>query len=352
MSGNDELEIMLDSQLYASLISGASLRKLPGYSFYPGQLGKRNFMSIRTMQEIVHKTIDYQLGLPVTRILGPTVKVDALGGFWSGVSFALGDETAAYHSSMEDSRPLYIALLVDEAALVGNQAELDSWLDDLTTLDADGFYVVVARRSAGYPSIMPPECMSKVMYLAYVLGEINGYEVIFGFADLDGIPLIAVGADAVATGWYSNLRLFNERRWLPSSGGRQARPRYTSAELMSSILKDTELQTIFEVGHVASVTNGDVFDKQFASRNPADIVWSPEIACLQHWDALGRLAVDFGTGGGSGPNLDRLEVAVQDATRLFLGLEGEGAQFEYPLVGRRLSAWAEGVGLFRGEVGI
>ena len=241
-SDSDSLKIVFDSQLYASLISGARPRKLPEYAFYPGQLGRRDFMSIRTTQSIVHDTLGYQYDIPVTSILGPTVKIDALGGFWSGVSLTLSDEAVAHHASVGDSRSLFVSVLIDEAALLGSQEVLDAWLDDLTTLETSGFYLVLARRTASYPAILAPECMSKLLYLAYVLGEVNGYELHFGFSDLDGIPLIAVGASAISTGWYSNLRLFNERRWLPSSGGRQARPRYTSAELMGSLLKDVELQ--------------------------------------------------------------------------------------------------------------
>ena len=351
-SDSDSLEIVFDSQLYASLISGARPRKLPEYAFYPGQLGRRDFMSIRTTQSIVHDTLGYQYDIPVTSIMGPTVKIDALGGFWSGVSLTLSDEAVAHHASVGDSRSLFVAILIDEAALLGSQEELDAWLDDLTTLETSGFYLVLARRTASYPAILAPECMSKLLYLAYVLGEVNDYEVNFGFSDLDGIPLIAAGAGALGTGWYSNLRLFNERRWLPSSGGRQARPRYTSAELMGSLLKDVELQTIYELGHIASVTNGDGFDRVFAGRNPADVVWNSETSCLQHWFALKRLVDDVSRSQDVAANLDRLEVAIEDATSSSLGLEAQGVQFEYPSIGRRLRAWEEAVGLFRSEIGI
>ena len=351
-SDSDSLKIVFDSQLYASLISGARPRKLPEYAFYPGQLGRRDFMSIRTTQSIVHDTLGYQYDIPVTSILGPTVKIDALGGFWSGVSLTLSDEAVAHHASVGDSRSLFVSVLIDEAALLGSQEVLDAWLDDLTTLETSGFYLVLARRTASYPTILAPECMSKLLYLAYVLGEVNGYELHFGFSDLDGIPLIAVGASAIGTGWYSNLRLFNERRWLPSSGGRQARPRYTSAELMGSLLKDVELQTIYELGHIASVTNGDGFDRVFAGRNPADVVWSSETSCLQHWFALKRLVGDVSEGQDAGANLDQLAVAIEDSTSSFLGLEAQGVQFEYPSIGRRLRAWEEAVVLFRSEIGI
>ena len=351
-STEGRLQIVMDSQLYASVIGSTRLGKLEDYPFYPGQLGRRSFASISRLQDIVHSAIDYQCGLPLTSILSPAVPIDAVNSVWSGVYLTLLDESCTYYSSKGDSRPLYGSLLIEEGALVGARADLDALLDDLTSYEVDGYYIVIVRNAVAYPSIMSEDCMNSAMYLAYVLAEVNGYDVIWGFSDLDGIPLVASSVGTIATGWYANLRQFSYARWLPSGGGRQPRPRYTSVQLISSLIKDIELQSIYDLGQILSVIRNDQYDSAFSSADPAVVSWRLEAGCLQHWRAVGRLAQDVSTGAGVSRDLDVLEDAIADAISYALLLDTHGAAFSHPFPWSRLESWSAALGRFRSEVGI
>ena len=74
-----------------------------------------------------------------------------------------------------------------------------AWLDVLTTLDVAGFYLVVGRRKAVYPP-MPWERgnLFNLLRTIFTLSVVNEYEVVWGFADVDGLMGLAAGADAIA----------------------------------------------------------------------------------------------------------------------------------------------------------
>ena len=352
VASDGNIQVLLDSQLYASVIGSSRLGKLKDYPFYPGPLGRRSFASVARIQEVAHSTIDYQCDLPFTAIVTPAVPVGSFNGVWSGIYMSLLDESFRYFGSRDDGRPLYAALLIEESAFAADQDDLDEFLDDLTSYEVAGYYIVVVRNAVTYPSVISDDCLSSMMYISYVLSVVNDYDVIWGFSDLDGIPLIASGAETIATGWYSNLRQFTYSRWLPADGGRQPRPRYTSVQLMSSLIKDVELQSVFDLGQVMTVIQDDRYDGAFSSKDPALVNWRLQDACLQHWCAVGTLVEDANTGSGISGDLDSLENSIASAAALARVLDGNGIPFGPPAPWSRLGSWADAVARFRSEVGV
>jgi hypothetical protein len=73
------------------------------------------------------------------------------------------------------------------------------------------------------------------MFLNHVLSS-KGFFVINGFSDLVTPFLGAAGAEAGATGWWSNLRTFSLERFSPTTGGgRRPIERYLSCALLNRI---------------------------------------------------------------------------------------------------------------------
>jgi hypothetical protein len=79
------------------------------------------------------------------------------------------------------------------------------------------------------------EVIAGWMFLNHVL-SVKGFLVINGFSDLLTPFLGAVGAEAGATGWWSNLRTFSLERFSPATGGgRTPTERYLSCALLNRI---------------------------------------------------------------------------------------------------------------------
>jgi hypothetical protein len=100
----------------------------------------------------------------------------------------------------------------------------------------EGFYVLVATGNAeARADLFNAEVIAGWMFLNHVL-SVNGFLVINGFSDLLTPFLGAAGAEAGATGWWSNLRTFSVERFSPStSGGRTPTARYLSCALLNRI---------------------------------------------------------------------------------------------------------------------
>src|SRR5690606_36681390 len=75
-----------------------------------------------------------------------------------------------------------------------------------TSWDATGFYICIVRDEATYTQKFHPDRFAHLMYATYVLGELNKFEVVFGYADYLGLALRAAGASAIASGWSQSLR--------------------------------------------------------------------------------------------------------------------------------------------------
>jgi hypothetical protein len=127
-------------------------------------------------------------------------------------------------------------LAIDEAAL-SDWDRVADWLDAITTLDVQGFYLIVSRRTPTYPPL-PWEtvALTNLLRLIYTLTALNEYEVYWGYADVDGLLGIAAGATAVAAGWTYGLRQFGVERYSEQrAGGAPAVPRVYAAGIMSDL---------------------------------------------------------------------------------------------------------------------
>jgi hypothetical protein len=138
--------------------------------------------------------------------------------------------------------------------------------------------------------------------------SVKGFLVINGFSDLLTPFLGAAGAEAGATGWWSNLRTFSLERFSPATGGgRTPTERYLSCALLNRI-------TYYELDilrrRVRSVLNRLSTDALYAwegSQPPRN----KEV--LQTWDAIKALNQALVISAAEEESLHRCGKAVETA---------------------------------------
>lgn len=262
------VERIVDPQLYAGTIWPVRDGRLTDYPYYKQRLAPVSF-SPGQIQWLVKAALDWQAALDISAVVSPTVRVDALGSQWAQIAMMLAQETVARH---DGEKPLLISLVVDEDAL-RQRSLVNEWLNDLTLLDVDGFYLVVRRTSETYRQHYEPDVLASLLGICYSLAELNEYRVFVGYTDITTMLFHAVGVTATCAGWYVNLRQFNLRRFEPVSGGRPARARYSSSPLLNCIYM-TELDGIYNGGRVADVLSRTPFDASFnGNTNPENVPW-------------------------------------------------------------------------------
>ncbi|MCK4786405.1 MAG: hypothetical protein KAV87_21790, partial [Desulfobacteraceae bacterium] len=290
--------ILFDPQFYVATLTpprNEPLRDghLGEYEYYNDNhpLRRTHFTPSR-IQQYVEECIGYQhiiLGENLSYNISPSILFDDFRDNWSQIALDLGIESAEYHATLSNVRPLLISVTVSESALNSTEA-LEVFLDAITELDVAGFYLVIRPNASSLVNAIDPLRFSRLMYMCYVLSIVNEYTVIVGYSDWHSFILKSVGVNFTACGWYQNLRQFSLSRFMPAKGGQRPRKRYSSAPLLSCPLISPELQDIYLAGQLENVLTGTEHDSLLTEGPVAgEGNWSDVISCLAHWGSLTKV---------------------------------------------------------------
>ncbi len=172
--------------------------------------------------------------------------------------------------------------------------------------------------------------------------------MIVGYSDWHSFLLESVGVNFTASGWYQNLRQFSMARFLPPTGGRRPRKRYSSLPLLSSPLINTELQDIFMAGLLNTVLTGSENDAVLSNGPLAgEGNWSDSMATLTHWQCLSSLANRVKTNSTVTNRLQTALGLIQSAQNLYTRLSHSGINFGPTTGPKQLLDWRAAVQEFR-----
>lgn len=252
-------------------------------------------------------------------VISPAPRQGTVTDLWLPLALQYARTTVA----RVPGRPVFGSLVIEDTGMA-QWAAMEQWLDVATSLDVQGFYLVVARRSS-YPAAWDRLALTNLLRVVYRLAVLNEYRVVVGYADLAGLGAIAMGAHAIASGWNYMQRQFVSERWVPRPGGRQPIPRVTSAALLSP------LQGVGEMDSVARSALGPVAltDAALLARmaGRADS-WTKGDAHLQHLQVLAQLVRDLEARGAVPARLDALTASAGEARRLLTDLRSRGVALE------------------------
>jgi hypothetical protein len=264
----------------------------------------------------------------------------------------MAEASIDHHGSLAEAPPLLVTVVTSELAL-RNATGMGEFLDALSGLEAEGFYLLVNRSSSGYQPAMDVRAMENLMYFVHVLANLNDYRVLVGYSDWLGFLLHAAGAFATATGWHQSLRQFSMARFEPAGGGRRPRKRYSSAPLLSNPLIVPELEDIFRTGLLGNVLSGGNRDA-ILQGGPAvgEARWTDEIGCLAHWDALGRAIERIEAQRRPAARLNAAVQLIDAAMSLYNRLLSRGVNFEPQTGPNHLTSWRDSLLAFRHSAGV
>jgi hypothetical protein len=330
------------------MIRDANEGKLPQYSFYRQNQGLRDFANLRNVQWFVRECLNFQRDLAVTHLVSPTICIENFTDRTTQIALSLAQEAIDYNSgNTNDRRPLLVSFVFSEVAL-GFADQVSEFLDTISLFEADGFYLVVDRSSPGYSQDFQSLRLAQVIRMIYSLKR-SRFQIICGYSDFVNLLYGSVGADAGATGWSQKLRRFSRSRFLPSTGGRQPRDRYSSSKLLNSIYL-TELDACQDAGQLRAVKSDTPYDRRFDGKSyPSGVSWSPEDKVLQHWASISKTLENVAV-GNTGERIRRASAVIEDARSLYAKLSRLGVGFEAPNGQAHLGNWAEAISNFQSSV--
>lgn len=338
-------ELMLDPQFHISTVSPPKDRYLPDdYGYYQAGRTPRDFTGARRIQRYALETLDFQHAIDLDRLLGPTVMISTFSDRWTQIALQLADASVDHHGKMSSPKPLLLSFVICETAF-DSRTEVDQFLDELTTWDVAGFYICIVRDEATYTQKFDPDRCAHLMYATYVLGELNDFEVVFGYSDYLGLPLRAAGASAFASGWSQSLRQCHQNTFIKTdSMARRPLVRYSSGPLLNTILL-SELEQINDFGRLNDVLSGVGLDSEITkAKTPDSSDWNERLSERHHWQTLNDLDSTFGSTVRG--NIRGLLTRVAQAQSLYADLEATGVRFSRNCNSDHLPDWEDALNEF------
>lgn len=220
------------------------------------------------------------------------------------------------------------------------------WLDALTTLDVDGFYLVIDRGNQPYPpGPWDPRILANTLRAIHTLTCINEYELVWGYSDVDGILGISAGATGVASGWSYGLRQFNVNRYREDrTGGAPPVPRLYLNSIFADV-RNNEATDIFQ-NPVGRELISPVLADEFPDGN-FEALTNPR-AQVQHLVELSNAVNETAVIGGIEQRVVFIQRRVDTAIEILNRLSQTGLTLD-PRYQSRLTSYREALALFRDE---
>ena len=306
------LEVMLDPQTYVGSITGGTARCHESHGLDFGRIHWG--LNPTQIADHVAAVVLANETLGISTICAPTCIQRGFGDAWTTLAIQYARTT------VDAAESVYVSVAIEEAAL-SDWNPIEAWLDVVTTLDAKGFYLIVARARGDYPQPWDVTRLTNLLRLIHRLSVLNNYEVVLGYSDFEGLLAQAAGARAFASGWYYTLRAFTESKWQPSSGGGAARARATSPSLLTAFRAEDEGYRI------ARSEDGALAFPDAALRDrlerAEETIGLPE-SWLQHLGVLGAASNSLGGIGALTDQRHQLRQQLDNASALLDGLQTAG----------------------------
>lgn len=351
LDNHPALTVFIDPQYYASTILNPRAGRLFNYPYFNPELTYRSFVSPTRIGEMVRQVIDYQLGMRTSHICAPVVAFDSFSDRWNSVAFSMAAESVSYYGNLEDPRPILVSFVINENAF-RSDPEFEEFLDIITDLDCDGFYLVIRRTQREYSQGMEQELLSSILYMTHTLVSLNEFELYYGYCDFLGIPLHAAGATGTACGWTQGLRRFTFGRFEQSSGGRPARNRMSSLPLLNTVFINPDLDNIARLNFLEQVLTDTQYDRVLNVSPPSAVPWPADISALHHWQSLASGIANVTASSEPANRFDALSEMISRSRSLYVQLEEAGQRLDGASGRGHLENWQRAINEFRRRANI
>ncbi len=354
--------LLLDPQFHLSTITPLKECRLPDYDYYRPDLKGEDFFVPSSIIRYTSDVLDFQMRLPVSYLVSPTVLIRSLGENWRRLAaIQMAAASLEFKSASRDELPILLSLVFSETAL-DDTDNLMAFLDVITNFQADGFYVVLNREDGKYGQEIDWERLKNLLYLVYVLAgaQDQDVDVVVGYTDLLGIPLHAVGAKATAFGWLHNLKRFSSKAMRPppalpegkKAGWRAPLPRYLSTPLLNSF-SQAEFNAILPVVPRSDVILEKSIHEDIAVDPTRDSFWRPGNLMLYNWAAIQETIKDVMSGEQNvGARLAKVKEVILNAENIYSRLRRAGINSAGSHGSSHLNSWRRAIDGFAQTLGM
>lgn len=340
----------IDPQFYVAMLQDSNPKRLPRHEIFGMKLRGGAF-SAKQLERTVKKITDYQRRLPISHLLSPTVAISGMTDRSAQIALNLAETSIELSNELakeeEEDRPMFLSVAVEQFVLNDEDA-VNGLLDELTTHDVPGFYLLF-EIDPELEASRQASLLAESLYVTHTLAHTQGREVWVGYAGLSGYLHRAVGASAFAAGGFQKQQWWSTGHWKAGAGGGRGgpRPRIYLDSLLGSLLTENELSTIRsqrsdpQLGPDLVVGPGSLA----ASYREGTASEPDRRACAaQLFDVCAEL--DGRISGDLATDIRRVRSDINAARTLFGRISAAGVQLEGRSDATQIGVWEEAIDAF------
>lgn len=250
----------IDAQFYYSTFS-SDLLKLLGEQFeYPKDVIRKDWR--KKTERIINYFNQYSSEVKKisNNIITPGFCIETID--WK---FDYSIDIYEYFKNNYDFDEYYMTLMFS-SEIFHSKNDIDDILEELKeniedSQTSDGVYLIIKYPSSqvkNYESI-DPETLSNILYFINMLRS-YGYKVIIGYCFLNSVLFSALGCEYIATGWFNNLRKFEDTKFENTDSFGIRKKRYLSTPTLTYM--PLELINECKAIDISKLYSGTEWDEQ------------------------------------------------------------------------------------------
>lgn len=259
---HSNISCLFDPKFYYYEYETPVLKNLEKLDFNPKEKITRKYLNNQEqMNKYFDGLIEYQLEIETVSIMAPSLRIETFDSVNSERQLNLLDSFNNFITQKKVNKKRCINLTIDELAFNDSEKMNDfiGNLDELKGYFSDVYITILRNQESSNKLCFNSKCLENILNFIYYLNYI-GFEVTVGYAGLEGILYIAVGAMNIGTNISQSLkRLVIDKIGLTgkldSQGGSQAKKHYTSIPLLNYLkcdlfidqIRDKDKESVFSL---------------------------------------------------------------------------------------------------------
>ncbi len=194
-------KVFFDPQLYAPRGTHHGLQK---YDYWPREFDTTDFFSTTKCRETIDKIIAINNSINSEEFILPGFFCKKVTGKW------LEYHDKIINNSQSCGKPRLITICLS-AEVVRSTEQMSRLLNEIDFWQVDGIYFVAAHPFNEY-LVEDPVWFSSMLSFGAAI-KLQQKKLVVGYASPQYLPFACVGADAIASGTWLNVRMFNEDKF-------------------------------------------------------------------------------------------------------------------------------------------
>jgi hypothetical protein len=190
-------EVLLDPQFY---LPNADHGRLTSHDYWPAEYSTDGFWSGAEIRELIRKLVALNTALRCKAMLLPGLYAERVDDDWLARQKLVIDEAVALTEF-----PLFVTVALG-ADVVRSDDQIDDILAAAETWEVAGVYLVCEHPRGEY-LVTDPTWLANVLDLVAGL-RLKNLDVVIGYCNHQMLALACVGANAIASGTWMNVRSF------------------------------------------------------------------------------------------------------------------------------------------------